>query len=170
VGAIGATGAVSAHAQTDSQDPVPTSQPWEPLGMGRMWGGATGPEGPMHDYLIAAFADALGLSTSDVETRLTAGETLSSIAQGEGLSLEEFRTVLDQVRQTAVDNAKADGLVTRQRVQPTRQLKNGSASDPVGFTGANADCPMWGDSGNGESRLGGMGMFGNRGSGGVQGQ
>jgi hypothetical protein len=170
MGAIGAAGAVTAHAQTNSLDPTATPQPWEPVGMGPMWGGASGADGPMHDDLIAAFADALGLSTSEVETRLATGETLSSIAQGEGLSLEEFRTLLDQSRQTAVDKAQAEGLVTRERVQAMRQLMDGSGSGPDGLMGANGDCPMAGETGNGGARFGGTGMFGNRGAGGFQSQ
>jgi hypothetical protein len=160
VGVIGAAGVVGASAQTNGQDPAATPQPWGPYGMGHMWGNAAGAEGPLHDYLVAAFADALGLSTSEVENRLAAGETLSTIAQSEGYSLDEFRALFDEVRQTAIDDAQADGVVTQEQTQSMLRLMNG--------TGPSGGCPMWGDTDDASGRPGGAGMSGNRGGGGFQ--
>jgi hypothetical protein len=155
VGVIGAAGIVTASAQTTGQDPTVTPQPWGPSGMGHMWGNAAGAEGPLHDYLVAAFADALGLSTTDVEDRLAAGESLSAIAQAEGYSVEEFRTLFDEARQTAIDKAQADGVVLQQRAQSMLRLMDG--------TGPNGECPMWGDGDAANGQSGTPGMFGNRG-------
>ncbi len=160
VGVIGAVGVVDASAQTTGQDPAATPQPWGLFGMGHMWGNAAGAEGPLHDYLVAAFADALGLSTTEVEDRLAAGETLSAIAQAEGYSLDEFRTLFNEVRQTAIDNAQANGVVLQQQTQSMLRLMDG--------TGAGGECPMRGDSDDASARSSGPGMFGNRGGGGFQ--
>jgi hypothetical protein len=168
VGVIGATGVVSAFAQTTGQDPAATPQPWGPFGVGHMWGNTAGAEGPLHDYLVAAFADALGLSTPEVEDRLAAGETLSAIAQSEGYSLDEFRALFDEVRQTAIDNAEADGVVVQDQTQSMLRLMNGTGPNADRMLGASGECPMWGDTDDASGRLGGAGMFGNRNGGGFQ--
>lgn len=163
VALVGVVGAGSANAQTISQAPSATPQPWGALGMQHMRGYGSDGEGPLHDYLIAAFADALGISPSDLEARLDGGETLSAIAQDEGFSLDEFRTLFSEARQTALENAQADGVVTQAQTQSMLRLMNG--------TGPLGECPMWGDGDEVGGRLGGVGMFGNRGGrGGFQGQ
>lgn len=158
VGAVGAVSAVSAFAQTDGQDPTATPQPWAASGLGNMWGSAADGEGPLHDYLIAAFAEAIGIAPSELETRLADGETLSAIAQDQGLTLDEFRALFIEARQTAIENAQADGVVIQAQTQSMLRLMNGA--------GPNGNCLMLSDDGDVNSRIGGMGMFGNRGGGG----
>lgn len=160
VGVVGAVGVVNASAQTTGQDPSATPQPWGMFGMGHMWANAAGAEGPLHDDLIAAFAEALGLSTTEVEDRLATGESLSAIAQSEGLSLDEFRNLFDEIHQTAFDNAQANGVLLQQHTQSMLRRMDG--------TGAAGECPMWGDGDDAGTRFGGPGMSGNRGGGGFQ--
>jgi hypothetical protein len=168
VGVIGVASVASVYAQTTGQDPTATPDPWTALGMGHMWGNAAGAEGPLHDYIVAAFADASGLSTSEVEDRLAAGETLSTIAQDQGLSLDEFRTLMGEVRQTAIESAESDGVLTQEQTQSMLRLMNGTGPNPDRGVGANDECPMWGDASDAGAHLGGMGLSGTRGGNGFQ--
>jgi hypothetical protein len=130
-----AGGAAFAAFQASAQTETPTA-PWggyAPM-MGGRWDGEG--EGPMHDYMIAAFADALGLSTDDLEARLDAGETLAAIAEAQGLTSEQLTTLWADARQQALDEAVADGVLTREQADWMLQH--------MGSRGPNGGCPMLG--------------------------
>jgi hypothetical protein len=155
VGTIGAISVVSANAQTAAQDPTATPQPWGMFGSGHMWGNSGDVDGPLHDYLIEAFANAIGMSPSELETRLAAGETLSAIAQAQGFTVDEFRTMIVAARQSAIEGAQADGVLTQAQAQLMLGFMN--------RVGESDGCPMRGDPDDATRLYGGMGMFGNRG-------
>jgi len=69
--------------------------------------------GTLHDYMIAAYADALNLSVDVIDTRLAAGETLSEIAISTGLSIDEFQALAADARTSAIAAALADGVITQ---------------------------------------------------------
>ena len=55
----------------------------------------------MHDAMIAAFADALGLDVADLEARLESGEQMIDIALTEGFSSEQVWEIMEPVREDA---------------------------------------------------------------------
>jgi len=69
--------------------------------------------GYLHDYMVAALADALNLTVEDVDARLTAGETMYAIALAEGIAAEDMQAFLTDVRTTAINAAVADGVITQ---------------------------------------------------------
>jgi hypothetical protein len=70
-------------------------------------------EGPMHEYMISAFAAAVDLTAQEVETRLEAGETFKEIAFAQGITQDQLPDLVTQVRKSALDAAVADGTVTQ---------------------------------------------------------
>ena len=68
-------------------------------------------DGLLHDEMIAAFAEALGLDIEELETRLAAGETMVQIALSTGLSFEEFRTLFQEIRIQVHELAVEQGLL-----------------------------------------------------------
>jgi len=154
---IGALGFVSASAQADAQGPTGTPQPRNPLGGMRMWAYADQSYGPMHEYMVEALADALGISTSELSERLASGESLSAIAEDLGLSVDEFQQLFSQARQTAIENAQEAGVLSQEQAEWMLQAMAGA--------GLNGHCPMLGGDATADARFGGMGMFGNRSSG-----
>ncbi len=112
---LSTTGAVFAQAGTP-----PTPQAGNgAYGQGaRMGGGGvmmntTGTEGPLHDYLVAAFADKLGMTVADLEARLDSGTTVGQVAADKGLTLDQFRTLMQDARSQASAKAVADGVLTQ---------------------------------------------------------
>ncbi|MHC1781586.1 MAG: hypothetical protein AB9891_02280 [Anaerolineaceae bacterium] len=71
--------------------------------------------GLMHDAMVAAFAEKLGLSVDDLNARLTAGETMYDIAAEKGLSVEDFTSLMTDVRASALDDAVAAGTITQEQ-------------------------------------------------------
>jgi hypothetical protein len=104
--------------------------------------------GILHDYLVAALADALNLTTADVDARLTAGETMYQIALEEGIAPTDIPTLLVEVRTNAVNAAVADGVLTQ--AQADRNLRHGLHGNGSGM--------MRGGTGTGTGSCGGTGV------------
>jgi hypothetical protein len=72
-------------------------------------------EGPLHDFMVKALAEALGLSTDQLETRLDGGETAYQIALAQGISADEIPALLSTARAKALDSAVAAGVISQQQ-------------------------------------------------------
>jgi hypothetical protein len=81
------------------------------------WGHQGEGEGPLHDLMIEAAADLLGMEPADLEARLANGEKLIEIAIDSGMSAEEFRLEWREARQTVFESAVAEGLIERTQVR-----------------------------------------------------
>jgi len=118
VAVFGVAGLVYAQTTDDPAAPCPYCGTGEGYGMrgGRGGAGMTGfsedgEYGPLHDVILAAFAEALGLTPEELEARRQAGETIWQIAEAQGLTLAEFRAMQFDVRYAALDAAVAEGLI-----------------------------------------------------------
>ena len=149
--ALGSAGV--AYAQTPA--------PGAGTGLGSGWMGGRGSqggvgagnialgEGILHDYLIAAYAEKLNIPVADLEARLDQGETLSEIAVSTGLTLDQFRTLMVEVRSQAIDQAVADGTLTQEQADWMKQHGAGQMGNGRGMRGggqgqfANPDCPYY---------------------------
>lgn len=88
--------------------------------------------GPMHDTMINAIAQALGITPQELETRVQAGDTPWVIAQGQGLTKEQFQEKLTTALTTALNQAVSNGVITQAQADFMRQhmgvmLTNGFA-------------------------------------------
>lgn len=111
---LAALALVGVASAQDDNPPVPTT-PYggsRGFGGGRM-GGALG-QGWMHDYMIEAFADALGLSPEELQAQIDAGAHMFDIASEQGLSVEEFQQLMFEARDKALQQAVADGLIDQE--------------------------------------------------------
>jgi hypothetical protein len=136
-----------AYAQSPMQTP----------GTGTGWMGGRGPqsglggantnagEGILHDYMIAAYANELNISVADLEARLDSGETMAQIALSEGLTIEQFRTLMVKARAQAIDQALNDGVLTQAQADWMNQRGAGQMGNGMRGGGhgqfANPNCP-----------------------------
>lgn len=60
-------------------------------------------------------ADVLGMSVEDLAAAKEAGQSLSEIAEAQGMTLEEFKADLDAALIVVVDQAVADGELTQEQ-------------------------------------------------------
>jgi len=79
--------------------------------------GAYGSYGPMHQYMVDALADALGISPEELQARVEAGEAMWDIARAEGLTNEEITTVMQSAHELAIEQAVADGVITQEQAE-----------------------------------------------------
>jgi hypothetical protein len=111
-----------------------------------------GTSGPLHTFMVTEFAKKLDLNVNDINTRLTAGETMYDIALSAGVTAEEFPAIMTEVRATALDAAVKANVLTQAQADQMKTrggMRNGG------------DCPMQdGTSQNGFQR-GTGGMMGN---------
>jgi hypothetical protein len=76
--------------------------------------GQTG-SGLLHDYMIAGFAEAFGMSVEDLQARIDAGETMFDVATSLGMTQEQFTELMVTVRSDAINQALADGVITQEQ-------------------------------------------------------
>lgn len=134
------------------------SEMWNGKGMGAApkadqdWSGKMGMRGEMpgmkdswmHDALLKAFADKLGLTVDAVTARLEAGETHAKIAESKGITGDAFTTLWKEIHTQVIAQAVTDGKLTQEQADAfkARLEKTGT--------------PIWGEG----SGKGGMMPFG----------
>ena len=156
VAALGTAGI--ANAQTPPQTPGSGYGAGLAAGRGPRGGMGTGNvaagEGILHDYMIAAFAEKLNIPAADLEARLDQGETMAQIAASNGLTLEQFRTLIVEAHSQAIDQAVEDGKLTQQQADWMKQrgagqMAGGQMGNGRGMRGAgqgqfaNPNCPYY---------------------------
>jgi hypothetical protein len=142
--------------QVSAQSPTP--QPLTP-GYGRMGGrgffaGTPAPNstagtsyGILHDAMMTVIAGKLGITVDSLNARLSAGETMAQIASAQGLTVDEFTTLLQDARSAAIDQAVQAGTITQEQADWMKQRGTGMMGG--GYRGmgmgryANQGCPMY---------------------------
>jgi uncharacterized protein YidB (DUF937 family) len=71
--------------------------------------------GPMHEYMIDAFAQALGMDAGELESQIEQGKTMWQVAQGQGLSDEEISDLMVEARAEAFKQMVADGVISQEQ-------------------------------------------------------
>jgi len=115
-------------------------------GQGMMW---DRDEGPLHDYMIKAMAEAVGLSETEFESRHDASETFYQIALAEGFTADEIPALMQDARAKALDAAAADGVISQEQSDwmNSRGFGRGDMMGGFGRYGGygNGECPMYED-------------------------
>lgn len=89
-------------------------------------GQAGGEDGPLHDLMTAAISEALGISVEQLDAYREEGVKLGDICEELGLTTEEFRSLMQETRQTVVEQAVEDGIVPERDGQGPGGPKGGS--------------------------------------------
>lgn len=108
-------------------------------------------DGPLHTYMINAFAQALGITPTDFEARRDAGQTAYQIAQSLGFSADQIPALLRNARTQALNAAVADGVITQQQADWMKSRAVGMGSGICDGTGRGAGMGMgrgWRQQGN----------------------
>lgn len=121
-------------------------------GMGGMMGGY-GTYGLMHQFMVNALAENLGLQPEELQSRIDAGESMWDIASAEGLTDEEITTVMQSAHEFAIEQAVADGVITQEQAEWMNDHMLQMHSGGAGFgschgTGSNQPGSPWNDAPN----------------------
>ena len=81
-------------------------------GMGGRGPVTGGVDGPLHTYIVDAYASALGMTSAALEARLDAGETAYNVALSQGIPAAQIPTLLADARSKALDAAAKAGVIT----------------------------------------------------------
>jgi len=113
---FGITGVVLAQTDAPQADEYPGFGPGMMGGRGHYEGGLSyGDAGPYHDIMMESFAKALGLTLSQLESRLEIGETMREIFEAEGATWDEFVSIMKEARSAKLEQAVADGTITQEQ-------------------------------------------------------
>ena len=96
--------------------------------------------GPMHEYMVGAFAEAFGINAEDLNTRLSAGESMWQVAESLGYSTEDFTALKLEARAAALQQAVEAGIITPEQAEWMNQRMSqmgGFGSGTCDHTGAN---------------------------------
>jgi hypothetical protein len=112
-------------------------------GPGRMMGGrginnSLG-KNNLHNYMISAFAKAVGLTKDEINAQLSNGKTLAQIANEQGFTGDKLVQLIKDVHKAALDQAVADGVITQAQADNMLERMNNSTNPGFGF----GNCPMW---------------------------
>jgi hypothetical protein len=117
---------------------------------GRMGNQAAGAQtGPLHDEMVSAFAQKLGISVDELNARLAKGETMAQIAYSKGLTADKFTTLMTEARAQAIDEAVKNGELTQAQADWMKSRGAGMMGTGRGMRGAgqgryaNPDCPYY---------------------------
>lgn len=155
--ALVSTGQVSAQGTTPPNPQAPGYGNGGPMG-GRGARGGSGAanlaagDGLLHDGMIAVYAQELGISVEDLNTRLANGETIAQIAAEKGLTAEQFSALMADAHSQAIDQAVNAGTLTQEQAEWLKT--RGGAFGNTGARGAGrsgmrgqgvgmADCPYY---------------------------
>ena len=101
-----------------AQEPTPPAFPSNPVGRGPrdpFDGQHGGGNGFLKEYMPYALASEFGLTLEELDALHKEGITLREYAQEEGLSSEEFQNKMISARQTALQEAVADGVLSQEQ-------------------------------------------------------
>jgi hypothetical protein len=107
--------------------------------------------GPMHDYMIDAFAQAMGMDVAELESQIDEGKTMWQIVQDQGLSDEEISDLMIEARTKAFEQIVADGVLTQEQAD----WMLGRMNQMWNYGGGSGSCHRGG-------RFGGAGQGGGR--------
>lgn len=107
-------------------------------------GFAQGSFGPMHEYMITALADKLGLTVEDLQAKIQAGETPLEIAAAQGLSADQVKDLVEQAHDEALKAAVAAGVLTQEQADFMDQRMESMWQNRgmYGRMGNSGGCPM----------------------------
>ncbi len=103
------------YAQTSNPNsPIPVPG-WMQGMHSQMMGAGFAGMSAMHDAMVQALADKLGISVADLNKQLTSGQTMWQIAQAKGWTQEQFRAWMVDTHKATIQKLVADGKLTQQQ-------------------------------------------------------
>ena len=91
-----------------------------------------GQDGPLHDYMMQAFAGVLGIDVVQLETRLANGETMYEIAISQGYDASEVPAIMADARSKALELAVAAGVISQDQADWMNSRGNGRGNGQMG--------------------------------------
>lgn len=113
VGILAVVGAGVVFAQDDNPEPPYPGEGFGPRG-GRHGGKLDFP-GVDREEVRTRLAERLGLTLEEFDTAIADGETLESLADAAGVSMEELRQAMDELHDEALALAVEEGRITQEQ-------------------------------------------------------
>lgn len=102
-----------------------------------------GTYGPMHDYMIPALAEGLGMTTEDLQARIDGGETPYEVAVSLGFTADKIQTIFSTAHAEALQAAVDAGVITQEQADWMNSHMQPRWEN--GFGPGSENCPMHGD-------------------------
>ncbi|MDI6692542.1 MAG: hypothetical protein QMD76_04440 [Anaerosomatales bacterium] len=150
---LGSVGlAAAAPASTTTPAPQTTGVLSACIGMGQAVRGAGA-------RLIDVLADLTGLSTTDIQAKRAAGESIADIAKSEGVDPDDVVAKALEARKALLDQKVADGTITQEQADAAYAQMQERLTERVTTTATGR--PSWAGQGQGLGGGRGAGRGGN---------
>jgi hypothetical protein len=159
---LGSVGLAAAVPATTTGAPAPQASGvlGACIGMGQAIRGAGG-------RLIDVLADLTGLSTTDIQAKRAAGESIADIAKAQGVDPDDVVAKALEARKAVLDQKVADGTITQEQADAAYAQMKERLTERVTTTATGR--PSWAGQGRGCGRGAGRGGNGAGLCGGCQG-
>lgn len=124
--AVGLFGVTRVFAQEPTPG-IPTGTGMGPRRFGNDDAGSG--DGLLHEYMTEAISDVFGISPEELEKIHESGDRLWEYLD---LTAEEFRSKMTEVRQTALEQAAADGVISQDQADWMTERMNGAGHGQFG--------------------------------------
>lgn len=98
--------------------------PWSPGPFG---------EGELHEEMITVLAGKLGLTVNELNAKLDAGTTIAQLASDKGMTVEEFRTMMQEAREEAIALGVKNGTLSQEQADWLNSRGNLLRENGMGF-------------------------------------
>lgn len=140
LGSVGLAAAAPATTTTGTAAAQPSGVLGACIGMGQAIRGAGG-------RLIDVLADLTGLSTTDIQAKRAAGESIADIAKDEGVNPDDVVAKALEARKALLDQKVADGTITQDQADAVYAQMKERLTERVTTTATGR--PSWAGQGQG---------------------
>lgn len=119
---------VTAYAAT-SETSISTNYNHQRAGLARV----TNMRG--YDYVESVLKDTLGMTDAEITAGFNSGKTMYDLAKEKGMTEDEFKTALLEKRNTAIDNAVTNGIITKEEGASMKETLKNNMDSCTGIPG-----------------------------------
>jgi hypothetical protein len=88
-----------------------------------------------YDYVESILKDTLGMTDSEITTGFNSGKTMYDLAKEKGMPEDEFKAALLEKRNSAIDSAVANGIITKEEGTSMKEILKNNMESCTGIPG-----------------------------------
>ncbi|WP_297418397.1 hypothetical protein [Clostridium sp.] len=119
---------VTAYA-ANTETTTSTSYPHQRIGLARV----TGVRG--YDYVESVLKNKLGMTDGEISAGFNSGKTMYDLAKEKGMTEDEFKAALLEERNKAIDEAVANGKITKEDGDSMKEALQNNMDACIGIPG-----------------------------------
>lgn len=88
-----------------------------------------------YDYVESVLKDTLGMTDSEITAGFNSRKTMYDLAKERGMTEDEFKTALLEKRNSAIDSAVSNGIITKEEGNSMKEILKNNMESCTGIPG-----------------------------------